>query len=105
MSGTTAKERARYSLGTFPCSHMTVKFSRLLPMPVAMRPWLGVWREGGTVLAPNEWEGSWGRINVALRKEVIFSACNRIVALREIKEEDWTGLLREKVACPPIALL
>lgn len=56
-------------------------------------------------MAPNEWQGSWGRINVALRKEVIFSACNRIVALREIKEEDWTGLLREKVACPPIALL
>lgn len=57
--------------------------------------------EGGAVLAPSEWEGSWGRINAAPRKEVIFSACNRIVALREIKEEDWTGLLREKVACPP----
>lgn len=35
------KERARYSLGTCPCSHMTVKFSRLLPMPVATRPWFG----------------------------------------------------------------
>lgn len=47
----------------------------------------------------------WGRINAAPRKEVIFSACNRTVALREIKEEDWTGLFREKVVSPPIALL